>query len=109
MTKRSLFRVLGLAVAGVAFGFALTGPTAPSARAQTALTVYTTTASEDLKLYRERFNKVHPDINIRWVRDSTGIITSRLLSEKDNPQADVVHILASTSMMIMAKHRGGHS
>ena len=71
-------------------------------RAESELTVYTTTASEDLKLYRERFNKVHPDIEIRWVRDSTGIITSKLLSEKDNPQADVVHILASTSMMIMA-------
>ncbi len=103
MTKRILPRVLGLSVAGVALGIALAGPTVPSARAETALTVYTTTASEDLRLYRERFNKVHPDIKIRWVRDSTGIITSRLLSEKDNPQADVVHILASTSMMIMAK------
>jgi iron(III) transport system substrate-binding protein len=109
MTNRSLFRVLGLVVAGVAYGFALTGPAVPSARAETALTVYTTTASEDLRLYRERFNKVHPDIKIRWVRDSTGIITSRLLSEKDNPQADVVHILASTSMMIMAQQGMFHA
>ncbi|MFP6743912.1 MAG: putative 2-aminoethylphosphonate ABC transporter substrate-binding protein, partial [Alphaproteobacteria bacterium] len=100
MTKLILLRVLGLSVAGVALGIALAGLTVPSARAETALTIYTTTASEDLRLYRERFNKVHPDIEIRWVRDSTGIITSRLLSEKDNPQADVVHILASTSMMI---------
>ena len=103
MKKQSLFQALGLAAASVAFGFALTGLTVPSARAETALTVYTTTASEDLKLYRKRFNKVHPDIKIRWVRDSTGIITSKLLSEKDNPQADYVHVLASTSMMIMAK------
>ena len=104
MTKsRTLLRGLGLGAAGVVFATTLAGLAAQPVRAESTLTVYTTTASEDLKLYRERFNKVHPDIEIRWVRDSTGIITSRLLSEKDNPQADVVHILASTSMMIMAK------
>jgi iron(III) transport system substrate-binding protein len=102
-TSRSLLRALGLGVAGVVFGSVLTGLAAQAARAESALTVYTTSASEDLKLYRDRFNKVHPDIKIRWVRDSTGIITSKLLSEKDNPQADVVYILAGTSMMILAK------
>ncbi len=104
MTKnRPLFHALGLAAAGTVLGLSLTGLAAPIARADSTLTVYTTTASEDLKLYRERFNRAHPDIKIRWVRDSTGIITSKLISEKNNPQADVVHILASTSMMVLAK------
>ena len=62
MKKQSLFQALGLVAVGISFSLALTGLTAPSAQAETALTVYTTTASEDLKLYRKRFNKVHPDI-----------------------------------------------
>jgi hypothetical protein len=31
---------------------------------------------------REAFNKVEPDIEIKWVRDSTGVITAKLLAEK---------------------------
>ena len=61
------------------------------AQAQAAeLTVYTAVEAEDLEKYAERFNKDHPDIEIKWVRDSTGIVTAKLLAEKDNPQADVV-------------------
>ncbi|MEH6526383.1 MAG: putative 2-aminoethylphosphonate ABC transporter substrate-binding protein [Sneathiella sp.] len=65
------------------------------------LTVYTAVEAEDLKRYAEAFNKVHPDIKINWVRDSTGIITAKLLAEKNNPQADVVWGLAATSLLLM--------
>ena len=54
------------------------------------LTVYTAIEADDLAKYAERFNKDHPDIEIQWVRDSTGIITAKLLAEKDNPQADMI-------------------
>jgi len=65
------------------------------------LTVYTAVEAEDLTRYAEQFNKSHPDININWVRDSTGIITAKLLAEKDNPQADVIWGLAATSLLLM--------
>jgi len=65
------------------------------------LTVYTAVEAEDLKRYAEEFNKDHPDININWVRDSTGIITAKLLAEKNNPQADVIWGLAATSLLLM--------
>lgn len=65
------------------------------------LTVYTAVEAEDLKRYAASFNKVHPDIKINWVRDSTGIITAKLLAEKNNPQADVVWGLAATSLLLM--------
>lgn len=65
------------------------------------LTVYTAVEAEDLKKYAERFNQDHPDIEIKWVRDSTGIITAKLLAEKDNPQADVIWGLAATSLMLL--------
>jgi iron(III) transport system substrate-binding protein len=65
------------------------------------LTVYTAVEAEDLKRYAEEFNKAHPDIQINWVRDSTGIITAKLLAEKNNPQADVIWGLAATSLLLM--------
>ncbi len=69
--------------------------------AQTKLTVYTAVEAEDLKRYAETFNQDHPDIEISWVRDSTGIVTAKLLAEKNNPQADVVWGLAATSLLLL--------
>ena len=65
------------------------------------LTVYTAVEAEDLKKYAARFNEDHPDIKIKWVRDSTGIVTAKLLAEKNNPQADVIWGLAGTSLLLM--------
>ncbi len=65
------------------------------------LIVYTAVEAEDLARYAETFNKDHPDINIKWVRDSTGIVTAKLLAEKNNPQADVIWGLAGTSLLLM--------
>ena len=45
------------------------------------LTVYTAVEAEDLKRYAKAFNEKHPDIEIKWVRDSTGIVTAKLLAE----------------------------
>ena len=70
-------------------------------QAASELTVYTAIEADDLKRYAEEFNKVHPDIEIKWVRDSTGIVTAKLLAEKENPQADVVWGLAATSLMLL--------
>ncbi len=67
----------------------------------TELTVYTAVESDDLQKYAERFSAAHPDIEINWVRDSTGVITARLLAEKDNPQADVIWGLAATSLLVL--------
>ena len=68
---------------------------ATSLAAQTELTVYTAVEAEDLARYAAAFNEEHPDITINWVRDSTGIITAKLLAERDNPQADVIWGLAA--------------
>jgi len=73
-----------------------------SAWAET-LTVYTAVEAEDLKKYAARFNEDYPDIKIKWVRDSTGIVTAKLLAEKNNPKADVIWGLAATSLLLMKK------
>ncbi|WP_119396003.1 putative 2-aminoethylphosphonate ABC transporter substrate-binding protein [Salinibius halmophilus] len=69
--------------------------------AKTELTVYTAVEAEDLKRYADTFEAQNPDIEINWVRDSTGIITAKLLAEKENPQADVIWGLAGTSLMVL--------
>ena len=74
---------------------------ATTAVAQTELTVYTAVEAEDLARYAATFNESNPDIKINWVRDSTGIITAKLLAERDNPQADVVWGLAATSLLLL--------
>jgi len=72
-----------------------------TAQAETTLTVYTAIEAEDLKRYADTFNADHPDIKINWVRDSTGVVTAKLLAEKNNPQADVVWGLAATSLLLL--------
>lgn len=74
---------------------------ATAAVAETELTVYTAVEAEDLARYAATFNESNPDIKINWVRDSTGIITAKLLAERDNPQADVVWGLAATSLLLL--------
>ncbi|HEY8358973.1 MAG TPA: putative 2-aminoethylphosphonate ABC transporter substrate-binding protein [Ramlibacter sp.] len=77
---------------------------AGSAMAQkTQLLVYTALETDQLKAYQEGFNKVHPDIEIKWVRDSTGVITAKLLAEKANPQADAVMGVAASSLALLDK------
>ncbi len=67
---------------------------------KTQLTVYTALETDQLKAYTEGFNKAYPDIELVWVRDSTGVITAKLLAEKANPKADVIMGVAATSMGI---------
>ena len=57
-----------------------------AALANTTLTVYTALEADQLKAYQQKFEQEYPDIKLRWVRDSTGIITAKLLAEKANPQ-----------------------
>ena len=67
------------------------------------LTVYTALEADQIKAYKTAFEKANPGITIRWVRDSTGIVTAKLLAEKSNPQADVVMGVAATSLLLLEK------
>ncbi|AWK84984.1 putative 2-aminoethylphosphonate ABC transporter substrate-binding protein [Azospirillum thermophilum] len=74
-----------------------------SAGAATKLTVYTALENEQLAPYKKSFEADNPGVEIEWVRDSTGVITAKLLAEKDNPRADVVWGVAASSLMILDK------
>jgi iron(III) transport system substrate-binding protein len=79
------------------------GLVAPSF-AQVELTVYTAYENDDLKAYKTAFEQDNPGITINWVRDSTGVVTAKLIAEKDNPRADVVWGLAVTSLLVLDEH-----
>ena len=89
--------IIHRAVTAVAVGLLVLATATPAG----ALTVYTAVEAEDLKKYADRFNEDHPNIEIKWVRDSTGIVTAKLLAEKNNPKADVIWGLAATSLLLM--------
>ena len=89
-------------VAGLCAGAAL-ALAAPWAAAQkTQLSVYTALETDQIKAYESAFNKSYPDIELKFTRDSTGVITAKLLAEKANPQADIVIGTSASSMAVFA-------
>jgi iron(III) transport system substrate-binding protein len=69
------------------------------------LTVYTALEADQLKAYKDAFEAANPGTTIKWVRDSTGVVTAKLLAEKAAPVADVVMGLAATSLMLLDKEQ----
>ncbi len=84
-------RIAPLLVAAVA---------APAWAQKTELLVYTALETDQLKAYTESFQKTNPNIDLKFVRDSTGVITARVLAEKANPQADLILGVSATSLAI---------
>ena len=67
---------------------------------KTELLVYTALETDQLKAYTESFQKTNPNIDLKFVRDSTGVITAKVLAEKANPQADVILGVSASSVEI---------
>lgn len=87
-----------ITVSGVMFAMLMSA--APSALAQ-ELQVYTAIEADTLEEYKRTFENAYPGVTIRWTRDSTGIITAKLLAEKNNPRADVVWGVAASSLLVL--------
>jgi len=68
------------------------------------LVVYTALEDDYYPTYLASFKKQHPEIDVQIVRNSTGIITSKLIAERDKPAADVIWGVAATSLMFMNKY-----
>jgi iron(III) transport system substrate-binding protein len=96
MVKKAL---LAAASALVALGLAV----APATAQKTKLTIYTALENDQLGAYKQAIESGVPEVEVVWVRDSTGVITARFLAEKDNPRADVVFGLAVTSLIQFEK------
>ena len=94
MAYKSASQFLACCIVSVLF-LALTG----CGKEKQSLVVYTAAEADQLPAYEASFKKAHPEIDLVWVRDSTGVVTAKLLAEKKAPQADVVFALAATSLI----------
>ncbi len=88
------------AAAGLA-ALAVAGLSLPAMAQKTRLTVYTALENDQLEPFKKAFEAENKDIEIAWVRDSTGVVTARLIAEKDNPRADVITGLAASSVALV--------
>ena len=96
MFKLTLRRLI-MAAAAVAVSTVIAGP----AFAQKAkITVYSALENDQLGPYKQAFEAANPEVEIAWVRDSTGVITARVLAEKDNPRADIIWGLGASSIAL---------
>lgn len=69
--------------------------------AKKEITVYTALENEQIDKYLASFNAKYPDIKVNIVRDSTGVITSKLMAEGKNTPADVVWGTAVSSLLVL--------
>jgi iron(III) transport system substrate-binding protein len=74
-------------------------PSAGGAGGKAEILVYTAMEADQVAPIIEAFHKDHPEIHATALRESTGIITARLLAEADDPRADAVWGLAATSVL----------
>jgi len=84
-----------------ALGALLAGSFLAGSAAAGDLIVYTAVEPEELTGFAKAFEAKNPGIKIKWVRDSTGIMTAKLLAEGKNTQADIVWGLAATSLLLL--------
>ena len=89
---------------GAATALALAGFASSALAQKTRVTVYTALENDQLAPYKAALEKDVPGVEIAWVRDSTGVITARLLAEKDNPRADVVWGLSASSILLFKQN-----
>ena len=95
--SNSMFRNLITGIAAVAVSALIASPAFAQ---KTKLTVYSGLESDQVGPYKAAFEAANPDIEIAWVRDSTGVITARLLAEKDNPRADMIWGLGASNVAL---------
>ena len=74
---------------------------AAMAQDRTRLEVYSTLEIENLNDFKKTFEAENPDIEIQWNRDSTGVVTAKILAEQGQQRADAIWGLAVTSMLLL--------
>jgi iron(III) transport system substrate-binding protein len=86
-----------------ALGLALAcGIASPALAQKTKVTIYTSLENDQLGPFKQAIETAVPESEVVWVRDSTGVITAKLLAEKANPQADLVVGTSASSLAVFA-------
>lgn len=62
------------------------------------LVVHSTLEPDNIAEFKTAFEAKNPDVEILWSRDSTGVVTARIVAEGENQKADAIWGLAVTSI-----------
>jgi len=76
-----------------------------SAQQRTRLQVYSTLEVANIADFKKAFEAENRDLEIVWIRDSTGVVTAKILAEQNAQRGDAIWGLAVTSTMQL-KERG---
>src|SRR3954466_13940662 len=76
-----------------------------SAQQRTRLQVYSTLEVANIADFKKAFEAENRDVEIVWIRDSTGVVTAKILAEQNTQRADAIWGPAVTSTM-QVKERG---
>jgi iron(III) transport system substrate-binding protein len=73
------------------------------AQQKTQLKVYSTLIPENIAEFKKAFEAEYPDIEIIWLRESTGVVTARILAQGDRQEGDAIWGLAVTTVSGLKK------
>src|SRR5699024_4781359 len=59
------------------------------ASAKQTLDIYSSLPEKEVKVYVDAFEQSHPNIDVSWIRLSTGQMYARIKAEQNNPQASL--------------------
>ncbi|MDR0315121.1 MAG: putative 2-aminoethylphosphonate ABC transporter substrate-binding protein [Oscillospiraceae bacterium] len=94
--------ILMIALVAISFTACSGGKTQTTGEKDKGEIIAYTALEDDLtEEYLKVFNAQYPDIKVNIVRESTGVITAKLLAEKDNPQADLIWGTAASSLLVL--------
>src|SRR5436190_751575 len=75
------------------------------AQQRTRLQVYSTLEVANINDFKKAFEAENRDLEISWIRDSTGVVSARIMAEQGGQRGDAIWGLAVTSTMLL-KERG---
>ncbi|GEP04824.1 extracellular solute-binding protein [Methylobacterium oxalidis] len=92
-----------LASALVSLLAAFSAPSPAVATERTRLIIYTALEPEQHAPFKQAIEAAVPEVEVSWVWHQTGVLTDRILAERDHMQADMVLGLAATSLIAFEK------
>jgi iron(III) transport system substrate-binding protein len=95
MLRRSTFARRALLVGAALWALPVSLATAQQ---RTQLKVYSTLLPETIADFKAGFEGDNPDLEIVWIRESTGVLAARILALGDRQEADAIWGLAVTSV-----------
>lgn len=71
---------------------------------ENVINIYTAIEEEYVEEYIKDFKEKYPEIEVNIIRDSSGVVSAKLLVERENPRADVVWGIPASNVLVLEKY-----